>query len=187
MFDSSDKISSEPQDIDQLRKQARQRFIGAAVLVALAVGLLPFLLDSQPRPIPAQVAIEIAKIEEAKKQEPIKPEAVKPPEAPAVAAPIAFASAPEPTPVPTPATPTAAELKNAFIIQAGVFTDAANAKAAMEKLDKAGLKYFVSESDMNDGSHRTRIRLGPYATRQEAFEMQALVAKTGLKSVIYKP
>jgi DedD protein len=53
---------------ERLRQQAKQRFIGAAVLVLLAVGALPFLLDSQPRPIASTITIDIPKIDV--KQEP---------------------------------------------------------------------------------------------------------------------
>ena len=45
--------------LEALRRQARRRLIGAAVLVGAAVIVLPWLLEAQPRPVPVDVAIEI--------------------------------------------------------------------------------------------------------------------------------
>lgn len=45
--------------IEVIRKKARQRLIGSAVLVLLAVVGFPMLFDSQPRPVPVDIAIEI--------------------------------------------------------------------------------------------------------------------------------
>ena len=42
-----------------IRRRARQRLMGATVLVVLAVIGLPMLFDSQPRPIPVDIAIDI--------------------------------------------------------------------------------------------------------------------------------
>lgn len=52
--------SSPPADsIEVIRKKARQRLVGSAVLVLLAVVGFPLLFDSQPRPVPVDIAIEI--------------------------------------------------------------------------------------------------------------------------------
>lgn len=48
-----------PNSVEALRKRAKHRLIGASVLVLLAVVGFPLLFDSQPRPIPVDVAIEI--------------------------------------------------------------------------------------------------------------------------------
>ena len=48
-----------PNSVEALRKRAKHRLIGASVLVLLAVVGFPMLFDSQPRPIPVDVAIEI--------------------------------------------------------------------------------------------------------------------------------
>lgn len=45
--------------VDDMRRRARHRLIGAAVLVALGVIGFPILFDTQPRPIPVDVPIEI--------------------------------------------------------------------------------------------------------------------------------
>ena len=49
-----------PQEtIDTLRRRARHRLIGAAVLVGLAIIGFPLLFDTQPRPVPVNAPITI--------------------------------------------------------------------------------------------------------------------------------
>lgn len=45
--------------VEQMRVRARHRLLGAAVLVAAGVIGFPLLFDSQPRPIPVDIPIEI--------------------------------------------------------------------------------------------------------------------------------
>lgn len=45
--------------IDAVRRRARHRLIGASVLVAVGVIGFPLLFDTQPRPIPVDIPIEI--------------------------------------------------------------------------------------------------------------------------------
>jgi DedD protein len=83
--------TSPPTSIDALRRRARYRLIGAAVLVLIGVVGLPILFDAQPRPIPVDIAIEI----------PAKDNS------PALAAPQAPVPAPVVAPAPAaPVTPT---------------------------------------------------------------------------------
>lgn len=51
--------TSASQSIEAVRKRARHRLIGAAVLVLAGVVLFPLLFDTQPRPIPVDIPIEI--------------------------------------------------------------------------------------------------------------------------------
>lgn len=46
---------------DVVRVQARRRLIGAAVLVVVAVLVLPWVFDSKPRPLPVDIPIEVPK------------------------------------------------------------------------------------------------------------------------------
>lgn len=48
-----------PQSIEAVRRRARHRLIGAAVLVILGVVGFPLLFDTQPRPIPVDIPIVI--------------------------------------------------------------------------------------------------------------------------------
>ncbi len=47
------------QSVDVLRKRARQRLMGASVLVLLGVVGFPLLFDTQPRPVAVDIPIEI--------------------------------------------------------------------------------------------------------------------------------
>lgn len=47
------------ESIEVMRRRARHRLIGAAMLVLLGVVGFPILFDTQPRPIPVDIAIEI--------------------------------------------------------------------------------------------------------------------------------
>ena len=61
----------------------------------------------------------------------------------------------------------AGENANRFIVQVGAFADAAKARETRLKLEKAGLKTYTQVAKTADGE-RTRVRVGPYATRAEA-------------------
>lgn len=50
---------AQAESVDDMRRRARHRLIGAAVLVVLGVVGFPLLFDTQPRPIPVDVPIEI--------------------------------------------------------------------------------------------------------------------------------
>jgi DedD protein len=55
-----DKPTIEPADaVQQARTRARQRLIGAIVLLAIGVIGFPLVFESQPRPIPVDLPIEI--------------------------------------------------------------------------------------------------------------------------------
>ena len=90
-----------PQDeatLEQIRTRARHRLIGAAVLVMLAVILLPMVLESKPRPVSGPIAIEGLRSD--------GPATVA--QVPAAAPASASASASTPPAASTPATPTPA-------------------------------------------------------------------------------
>ncbi|KAB2892724.1 MAG: SPOR domain-containing protein, partial [Burkholderiaceae bacterium] len=59
--DKPAKRSRTPQaeSIEVMRRRARHRLIGAAVLVLVGVVGFPLLFDTQPRPIPVDIPIEI--------------------------------------------------------------------------------------------------------------------------------
>lgn len=76
-----------PQTIEAVRRRARHRLMGAAVLVLLGVIGFPLLFDTQPRPIAVDVPIEIPA-----RNAPATPSASKA-EAPAATKPAAVATA----------------------------------------------------------------------------------------------
>jgi len=76
------------ESIEVMRRRARHRLIGAAVLVLIGVIGFPMLFDTQPRPIPVDIPIEIPdrnKVAPLVVPAPVEQQAVaaKPPAAPA--------------------------------------------------------------------------------------------------------
>lgn len=66
-----------------------------------------------------------------------------------------------------------------FVVQVGAYTDAAMLREARAKVEKLGLKTYTQVIE-NDAGKRTRLRLGPYATRAEADAAAAKVKHSGL-------
>ena len=54
-----------------------------------------------------------------------------------------------------------------FVVQVGAFADAAKAKEARTKLERAGLKTYTQVVETKDGP-RTRVRVGPFGEKAQA-------------------
>lgn len=69
------------QTIEQIRIRARRRVIGAIILVVLAVAILPWIFNSQPRPTVVDVPIEVAgqSVLEGEQVSSASPQIVSPP------------------------------------------------------------------------------------------------------------
>jgi DedD protein len=137
--------------------------------------------DFASRIVPVDPAAENAP---APNQSPEPPVEVAPPQPAPAPTPVPEpAPAPEPKvenkPVPAPvAPPKAAAPKPAapekkvasgdgFAVQIGVFSDAANVKQLQDKLAAAGFKSYTEKLGMPGGT-KIRLRVGSYATREEA-------------------
>ncbi len=83
------------ESVEGLRRRARHRLIGAAVLVMVAVIGFPLVFDTQPRPVAVDVAIQIP---DRNKVKPLTPPATATEPAPSATGPVATASAPASTP-----------------------------------------------------------------------------------------
>ena len=212
---------SAPVTVETMRKRARHRLIGAAVLVLLGVIGFPLLFDSQPRPIAVDIVIEIPDKDQAKrlKAPPPPPSRAKvdataatPAEAPTVAAVAAtrlasgnvsatkpVASAPESAKPQTkadtkPDTPTAkaapmieerasdkqpAASDARYVVQVGAFADAVKAREVRLKLERAGLKTYTPVVTPKEGK-RIRVRVGPFATKNDAEKAAEKIKKLDL-------
>ena len=212
---------SAPVTVETMRKRARHRLIGAAVLVLLGVIGFPLLFDSQPRPIAVDIVIEIPDKDQAKrlKAPPPPPSRAKvdataatPAEAPTVAAVAATrlasgnvsatkAASPAPesakpqTKADTkPDTPTAkaapmieerasdtqpAASDARYVVQVGAFADAVKAREVRLKLERAGLKTYTQVVTPKEGK-RIRVRVGPFATKNDAEKAAEKIKKLDL-------
>ncbi len=233
-----------PGGVQQARTRARQRLVGAVVLVAVGVIAFPLVFESQPRPLPVDIPISIPSKDGAPalvmpSARPLPPvvEAVSPPakpaaeavkletgtapapvpvepppapkaSAPAVAAPEPVeapkkASAPTSAMTPSPAAAAGVDAARAkallegkpvavkevakegarFVVQVGAFAEAAAAQDTRARLEKLGLKTFTQVTETATGN-RTRVRLGPFATREEAERVLAKTKAAGVNGVV---
>ena len=143
-------------------------------------------VPSMPAAAPAVAAAPAPAPAVAPKETPMdtKPVEKLPTPAAKPAAPVVVAAAPKPA---TLANPTAEAAKaqallegksapspdNAsvaegrFVVQVGAFADAAKAKEARTKLERAGLKTYTQVVETKDGQ-RTRVRVGPFGDKAQA-------------------
>jgi DedD protein len=59
------------------------------------------------------------------------------------------------------------EAAQRFVVQVGAFADEAKSREVRAKLEKAGFKTYTHVADTKEGK-RTRVRVGPFASRDEA-------------------
>ena len=198
----------------QLKKRARRRLIGAIVLVAAVAAVLPMVLDSDPKPTSQEINIQIpspdAKGGFAVKSVPAAPagkaaadakavakEPMRPPEASVaptievqketavVAAPKSIAEKP-----PEKAAEKVAEKPAAtkpapgtFFIQVTALADIEKAKQVQQQIVDAGMRSSTEVVAAGKGNV-TRVRAGPFATREEAEQARAKLATVGLEGKI---
>jgi DedD protein len=200
---SNDPISEQV----EVRRKGRQRLIGAIVLALLAVVFVPMALDPEPRrervepmlsippkegaaPLPLvtkspEPAAEPAKAEPAK-AEPPKADPVKS-EPPKTEPPKAAPAKEEPKAAPAKATaaPRQPEARQAapklegFAVQVGAFRDDAKLAQARAKLTAAKVPHYTERLDAAAGD-LTRLRAGPFPTREAAEKAAAQLKRTGL-------
>lgn len=239
--DSPTRSVESADDIATARTRARRRLMGAAVLVIAGVIGFPLVFETQPRPVPVDIPIEIPRKDGApalnmpparvatgkastplvaspREEAPAPPAAEGPREASTPAAVPASAPAEKPAAPAEPKKPAAqpeaarakallegkpepkAEAKLAaarpaesrpeppredgrFVVQAGAFADAGAAREMRSKLEKLGLKSYTQVVETSSGS-RTRVRTGPYATRDEAEKALAKAKAAGVSGVV---
>lgn len=149
----------------------KQRLIGGAVLIALAVIFLPMLVqgpapDSGVGDVPTRVpAAPGGKFET--RELPLGPAAGQS----ALPAPAAAATAPaeEPaaTPAESPTRPDPAVASGQWAVSFGAYASARDAEAVLSRLRQAGLEGFKEEAELN-GRQVWRARVGPYPSRAQA-------------------
>jgi len=79
--------------------------------------------------------------------------------------------------------PAASAAASRFVVQAGAYTDAATLHEARQKVEKLGLKTYTQVIE-TDAGKRTRVRIGPFATRQEAEAAAARIKAAGLPAAL---
>jgi DedD protein len=227
--DSPAGAADEAASVQAARTRARRRLLGAAVLVGVGIIGFPLLFETQPRPLPVDVPIEVSPRSAAPAPQVAKPASAAapvvraPPAPPAenasdrvAEAPSAATPAPAPAsvaalPVPTTARagasaaeterdaqrarallegkpvatlpPTAETKLPRFVVQAGAYTDAAALREARQKVERLGLKTYTQVVDTEAGA-RTRVRVGPFDSRDDAEKAATLIKSAGLAANI---
>jgi DedD protein len=201
----------QPESIEVMRRRAKHRLIGAAVLVLVGVLGFPMLFDKQPRPISVDIPIEIPD------KNTVKPLNIPPP----LAKPVGQADLPAPVLPISPVTPLAAasaeqklakpstpdavksgddpktqalpqspEVAKAvvpgegrFVVQVGAYADLTRAREVRLKMEHAGLKTYTQVTETKEG-RRIRVRVGPFADRAEADKVAEKIKKLALPAAI---
>jgi DedD protein len=69
------------------------------------------------------------------------------------------------------------------VVQVGAFADAAAAREVRLKVEKLGLKTYTQVVEV-EGGRRTRVRVGPFASREEAQQTLARIQRGNLPGVV---
>jgi len=150
-------MAEEQQDVETLKRRGRRRLVGAVALVLLAVIVLPMVFDPEPKSTLAPVEVRI----------PGENETAFAPQLPKSAPPKPVVKA-----EPAPAAPSASGPE--YVIQVGAF---AKPESVIAKLDAAKLPYFTEPLKGN----LTRVRAGPFASKEAADQAHAKLKELGLK------
>ena len=184
-------MAEKPQDVDALKRRGRRRLVGAVALVLLAVIVLPMVFDSEPRTSAPPVSVRIpgeddtpfapkmpAKAPEKKEavKPPEKKEAAKPPEKeiPKIVEKKTVAKAPFAA---ERARAEAALAGQQFFVPVGAY---ANPQTVLARLAEAKLPYYTEELAVATGKV-TRVRAGPFASRDSAEKAAEKLKGLGLK------
>lgn len=168
----------QPESVEVLRRRAKHRLIGAAVLVLVGVIGFPMLFDKQPRPIAVDLPIEIPdknKVKPLNIPAPAVLDALKAEltTAPAPVAPAVLKS-PEVVTLPEPVAPPAPAPAERLAKTAVNADEGTKAKALLEGRDL--------ESKAQTSDDRFVVQVGAFAEAARAREVRLKVERAGLKT-----
>jgi DedD protein len=192
---------AESEDVNTLKRRGRRRLVGAIALVLAAVIVLPMVFDSEPRGTAPPVSVRIPSEDESGFIPKVTPKTPPAPPVEQKAVPKAPEKVPEkavektPEPVAEKAEPKI-EIKvskpevdekeralralaggEQFVVPAGAYVDPAG---VIEKLKAAGVPYYTEPIATKQGTV-TRVRAGPFASRDAADKAHKQLKELGLK------
>jgi DedD protein len=207
-----DKPRIEPADaIQQARTRARQRLIGAIVLLAIGIIGFPLVFETQPRPIPVDVPIEIPRRDAVPPlaMPPPRPTAARPTSPASESGAATVAPSPAPTTRPPPATargndgvinesssdagrdvtaPTRATARASAAVEAphraasAALAAASTAPAARPADGERARALLEGRSASSAEEQRFVVQVGAFADADAARETRKNVEKLGLKT-----
>jgi DedD protein len=180
--------------------RVRERLVGALVLVAIVVLLVPAILtgrgsgSSEPPAQPTRrVEVPLGDAVPEQEEQVLVPEPVADEPAPAAAAqpPVPDSPAREPQPAPArpverapePPPPEAVAQAPAWAVQLGAFSNRGKAEQLVADLRKRRYAAFLLEYRAS-GQVLYRVRVGPEQDRARAEEIAARLAKDGFQPVV---
>ena len=149
----------------------KQRMVGTAVIIGLAVIFVPMVLDGpvEDRAVRQSTGVPLALPEPLDQTSATSPE-----------------PAPEPSPEPRrepPAQP-ARTAASGWVVQLGSFGAEGNANALAQRVSDAGFDAFVQRVEVENGT-MYRVRVGPVADRDAAAALAQRVGReTGEPTVV---
>jgi DedD protein len=196
----------------QLRKRARRRLIGAIAVVTIVAVFLPMVLDHEPKPVKQDISIQIPSPNSGAFTSKIVPVMPAAPDAKSAAKPAAEAPAKSKTPAadeppkvaaaapvapappahdteaappkkPAPAKPAPRPAATSFVVQVAALNDADKARQMQEQIAAAGVKSYTEVVPTAKGNV-TRVRAGPFTSREEAEKMRDQLKAMGLNGNI---
>ncbi len=172
------------ESVDIVRKRAKHRLIGAAVLVLIGVVGFPLLFDSQPRPVPVDIAIEIPNKNTVR---PLITQQSMPASVPAVLPPVAAVVPSTPSKEePVIAKPVPAAVAPVVAVAPAVVVAALGPAPAATKVDDSARARALLEGkaapSAADSDTRLVVQVGAYADVAKAREARLKLEKAGLKT-----
>ncbi len=197
-------------DANLLKRRARRRLVGAIALVVLIIVVLPVILDQQPRPVPQALTVQIpaqdggpfkTRVLPPLQSSPATPQKSEATQAAKEASNRGTQAEPEPalrsrapkkesarTVDKERAKTQVAEARRAqallndegFVVSLGAFTNPDNAKQVQDRAASAGIKSYT-ESVKGQQGEQTRVRAGPFASRDAAEKARDRLKSLGLE------
>jgi DedD protein len=189
------KIKNE-QDL-LLRKRARRRVVGSVVLVIMAIIFLPMILERVPEQEGKEVEIIIHSenllgkpseiISQNKSVEGTVPVSLEPNTGSNDSQEIIIKL--EQLTEKEKAGNNHKDKKSIitieeFVVQLGAFSDATKAKNQQRSLESNGIKKAYTEMIKNENIEVTRVRVGPFSTREAAEKEQKKLKELGVNGVV---
>jgi DedD protein len=146
-------MAQEQQDVETLKRRGRRRLVGAVAVVLAAVIVLPMVFDPEPRGTAPSVSVRIPGEDET-------------PFTPKLPARKTETAKTESTP------------SGQYVVQVGAFT---NPQSVIAKLDSAKMPYYTEVIQDTRTGNLTRVRAGPFATREAAEKALEELKSLGLQ------
>ncbi len=183
---------AENDDVNTLKRRGRRRLVGAIALVLAAVIVLPMVFEPEQKGSAPPVSVRIPGEDESGFTPKVTPKspplleqkaAEKPAEKPAPKIEVVVTKSTETPPAKDDAEQKRAEVALAgeqFVVQVGAFADPEKVKEVMGKLAAAKITHYTEQIPVKSGM-LTRVRAGPFGSREAAEKVLQQMKDLGLK------